>query len=49
MGWDGMGSTFADALEIARATGEAEIDKVHSKIGSLVAERDFLAKVFSRR
>ena len=27
---------------------EAEIDKLHSKIGQLVVERDFLAKAFGR-
>lgn len=45
---DGMASTFADASEVARASGEAEIDKLHSKIGQLVVERDFLAKAFGR-
>jgi hypothetical protein len=32
-----MASTFAGASEVARASGEAEIDKLHSKIGQLVA------------
>jgi transposase len=45
---DGMASTFAGASEVARASGEAEIDKLHSKIGQLVVERDFLAKAFGR-
>ena len=45
---DGMASIFAGASEVARASGEAEIDKLHSKIGQLVVERDFLAKVFGR-
>ena len=43
-----MASTFAGAWEVARASGEAEIDKLHSKIGQLVVERDFLAKAFGR-
>jgi transposase len=30
---DGMASTFSGASEVARAGGEAEIDKLHSKIG----------------
>ena len=45
---DGMASTFAGASEVTRASGEAEIDKLHSKIGQLVVERDFLAKAFGR-
>lgn len=45
---DGMSSTFAVASAVARASGEAEIDKLHSKIGQLVVERDFLAKAFGR-
>jgi len=45
---DGMASTFAVASEVARVSGEAEIDKLHSKIGHLVVERDFLAKAFGR-
>jgi transposase len=45
---DGMASTFSGASEVARASGEAEIDKLHSKIGQLVVERDFLAKAFGR-
>lgn len=38
---EGMASTFADVSEVARAIGEAEIDKLHWKIGQLVVERDF--------
>jgi len=33
---------------VTRASGEAEIDKLHSKVGQLVVERDFLAKAFNR-
>ena len=44
----GMASTFAGISEVARAIGEAEIDKLHSKIGQLVVERDFLAKASGR-
>ena len=32
----------------ARKNIEAEIDKLHSKIGQLTMERDFLAKAFGR-
>ena len=45
---DGMASTFAVASEVARASGRAEIGKLHSKIGHLVVEREFLAKAFGR-
>jgi len=36
------------AVEKDRKDTEAEIDKLHSKIGQLTLERDFLAKAFSR-
>ena len=45
---DGLSSVFAgkaDAKEVAR---EGEVEKLHAKIGQLVVERDFLAKVFGR-
>jgi transposase len=29
---------------MAKATTEADLDKLHAKIGQLVVERDFLAK-----
>ena len=45
---DGMASTFAGASGVARTSGEAAIDKLHSQIGQLVVERDFLAKAFGR-
>jgi transposase len=45
---DGMASTYAGASEVARASGESEIDKLHSKNGHLVVERDFFSKVFGR-
>ncbi len=35
------------AQESARA-GEAEVEKLHAKIGQLLVERDFLAKAFGR-
>lgn len=44
---DGMASTFAGASEVARASREAEIDKLHSKIGQLVVERDFFSESVS--
>jgi transposase len=38
---EGTTSIFAGTSEVARVSGEAEIDKLHSKIGQLVVERDF--------
>lgn len=40
---EGMSSTFSNPADAAKA-GEAEIDRLHAKIGQLVVERDFLAK-----
>jgi transposase len=44
---EGLTVVFADrsaAQETAKAS-EAEIEKLHAKIGQLLVERDFLAKV----
>jgi transposase len=40
---EGMSSTFADPADSAK-TSEAEIDRLHAKIGQLVVERDFWPK-----
>ena len=32
----------------AAKSSEAEVEKLHAKIGQLVVERDFLAKAFGR-
>jgi transposase len=45
---EGMAGTFSGAAETAKASGEAEIEKLHAKIGQLVVERDFLSKGFAR-
>lgn len=45
---DGMASTFSGAGDAARAASEAEVDKLHAKIGQLLVERDFLAKASGR-
>lgn len=45
---DGLAGTFAGTTEAARAAGEADIEKLHAKIGQLVIERDFLSKGFVR-
>ena len=47
---DGLPAVFADrsaAQETAKSS-EAEIDRLHAKIGQLVVERDFLAKASGR-
>ena len=45
---DGMASTFCGAGDAARAASEAEVDKLHAKIGQLLVERDFLARASGR-
>ena len=47
---EGMASVFsgqADAQETAKSV-EAEVEKLHAKIGQLLVERDFLAKASGR-
>lgn len=44
----GMTATFSGAGEAAKASAEADLDKLHAKIGQLVIERDFLAKASGR-
>lgn len=44
----GMAATFSGTAEASKAAGEAEIEKLHAKIGQLVVERDFLSKGFAR-
>lgn len=39
---------FSDKASIASADRDAEVSKLHAKIGQLVVERDFLAKAFNR-
>ncbi|ARS28217.1 transposase [Sphingomonas sp. KC8] len=45
---EGMAATFSGAGETAKAATEADLDKLHAKIGQLVIERDFLAKASGR-
>jgi len=45
---EGMAGTFSGAGEAARAASDAEVDKLHAKIGQLLIERDFLAKASGR-
>jgi len=47
---EGLAAVFSDrsaAQEMARSS-EAEVEKLHAKIGQLLVERDFLAKAFGR-
>ena len=43
-----MASTFSKRKDDATHPNEAEIDKLHSKIGQLVVERDFLKRAWDR-
>jgi transposase len=47
---EGLASVFSDrsAAQEATKSSEAEVEKLHAKIGQLVVERDFLAKAFGR-
>ena len=45
---EGLSTVFATKVEGAEKTREADIEKLHAKIGQLVVERDFLAKAFGR-
>jgi transposase len=46
---EGMVATFSSKAETSEtAVTEAEVTKLHAKIGQLVVERDFLAKAFGR-
>jgi len=47
---DGLAGVFSgksEALETAKSS-EAEVEKLHAKIGQLLVERDFLAKASGR-
>jgi transposase len=41
-------STVFESKVDAGQTPEADIEKLHAKIGQLIVERDFLAKAFGR-
>jgi transposase len=45
---EGMSATFSGKSEAAAATSEADLARLHAKIGQLVVERDFLAKASGR-
>ena len=45
---DGLASLFDNGDQASKAASEAEIKKLHAKIGQLLVERDFLAKASGR-
>jgi transposase len=45
---DNLAKAFDDKASDAQVGREAEVTKLHAKIGQLVVERDFLAKAFDR-
>ena len=47
---DGLTAVFSDrsAVREAAKPTEAEVEKLHAKIGQLLVERDFLAKASGR-
>jgi transposase len=45
---DGMAATFSPKAAGSPAAIEADLEKLHAKIGQLVVERDFLAKASGR-
>lgn len=44
----GLAATFSGESEAAKAASDAEVDRLHAKIGQLLVERDFLAKASGR-
>ena len=44
---DNLPTAFEHKSDVAK-TPDAEVEKLHAKIGQLVVERDFLAKAFGR-
>ena len=45
---ENLAKAFDDKAADAQVGREAEVTKLHAKIGQLVVERDFLAKTFDR-
>jgi len=44
---DNLPTAFEHKSDVGK-TNDAEVEKLHAKIGQLVVERDFLAKAFGR-
>ena len=45
---EGLASVFSGKAELAEAAQSVEVEKLHAKIGQLLAEREFLAKASGR-
>jgi transposase-like protein len=45
---DGLGAVFSNGSDAARRDHEAEIERLHAKIGQLTVERDFLSRGLKR-
>jgi transposase len=45
---EGLATTFLGKAEAAQVASEADVNRLHAKIGQLVVERDFLAKASGR-
>ena len=45
---EGMANLFDGGGQMSKDASEAEIEKLHAKIGQLLVERDFLAKASGR-
>lgn len=45
---DGMAGVFSGKAEVEVADREAQVDRLHAKIGELVVERDFLRRASGR-
>ena len=45
---ENLAKAFDDKASDAQVVREAEVTKLHAKIGQLVVERDFLARTFDR-
>ena len=45
---EGLVTVFSGKVEAKEGIREEEVEKLHAKIGQLVLERDFLAKVSGR-
>jgi transposase len=45
---ENLSTVFESKADAAGQAREADVEKLHAKIGQLIVERDFLAKAFGR-
>jgi transposase len=45
---EGMAAIFSDKAGAAAAASDADVERLHAKIGQLVVERDFLVRASGR-